>query len=100
MRCDDDSMTRELWEYTSPLEFARKRLGFEPDATQARVLGANAHRGILCCSRQWGKSTVTAVLAVHRGLTHPKSLTLVSTPGLRQSGEFVAKGRSSCGRWR
>ena len=75
----------------SPLEFARTRLGFEPDETQARVLEANSHRGILCCSRQWGKSTVTAVLAVHRAFTHPKSLVLVSTPGLRQSGEFVAK---------
>jgi len=40
--------------------FARTRLLFEPDDKQMEVLQSTAKRGILNCSRQWGKSTVTA----------------------------------------
>ncbi len=39
------------------VEFARKRLLLEPDERQIEVLRSNANRGILNCSRQWGKST-------------------------------------------
>src|SRR5438309_1367137 len=76
--------TPEVHAAMDVLTFARERLGFEPDALQARVLAASSHRGILCCTRQWGKSTVTALLAVHRAFTCSKSLTLVSSPGQRQ----------------
>ena len=49
---------------------------------------------ILCCSRQWGKSTTAAALAVHHMLFHPKpALVLVSSPVLRQSAELVRKAR-------
>src|SRR5689334_3984917 len=44
-------------------EFARVRLGIEPDETQMEVLQSGAQRVILNCSRQWGKSTVAALLA-------------------------------------
>ncbi|HEY4086863.1 MAG TPA: hypothetical protein VGM43_13040, partial [Bryobacteraceae bacterium] len=39
--------------------FVRSRLGFVPDEKQLAVLESTAKRGILNCSRQWGKSTVT-----------------------------------------
>ena len=42
------------------LEFARTRLGFVPDARQADLLAGEHHRLVLNCTRQWGKSTVTA----------------------------------------
>ena len=45
------------------VEFARTRLGFEPDERQAAVLRSEAKRGILNCTRQWGKSTAAAVKA-------------------------------------
>ncbi len=48
-----------------PVLFAQDRLAFHPDANQARVLDPSIRRGLLNCSRQWGKSTVTAVRAVH-----------------------------------
>ncbi len=69
----------------------RERLGFRPDEWQARVLGSGAKRGILNCTRQWGKSTVTAVMAVEQAWTHEESLTLVVSPSARQSGEFLRK---------
>lgn len=45
---------------------------------------------LLNCSRQAGKSTVTALLAVYRALYHP-GLTLLISPSLRQSGELFRK---------
>src|SRR6185369_4187547 len=72
-------------------EWVRRELGFDPDAQQARVLEAETKRGLLNCTRQWGKSTVTAAKAVHRAATEAGSLTLVVSPSARQSGEFVRK---------
>jgi len=73
------------------VEFARTRLGFEPDEKQREILLSSAKRGILNCTRQWGKSTIAAVKAVHRAYTQPRSLVLVASPSERQSGEFVRK---------
>src|ERR1019366_1428378 len=67
------------------------RLGFEPDQQQAEVLRPNAKRGILNCARQWGKSTVSAVKAVHRAVTQSGSLVLVASPTARQSAAWMRK---------
>jgi hypothetical protein len=72
------------------LDFAR-RLDFHPDPAQARLLAAPSRRVILNCSRQWGKSTVTALRAVWHAVSFPASLTLITSSSARQSGEFVAK---------
>ena len=74
-----------------PVAFAREALGFEADAKQALVLRSTAKRGLLNCSRQWGKSTVTAIKALHRALFTPKAMVLVVSPSERQSGEFLRK---------
>ena len=72
-------------------DFARARLGLDLDARQEEVLRSTAKRGILNCSRQWGKSTVAAAKAVHRAYTRPGSLVLVASPSERQSAEFLRK---------
>jgi hypothetical protein len=71
-------------------EWVRERLGLEADEAQARVL-ATGRRGLLNCTRQWGKSTITAAKAVHHAMHEPESLTLVVSPSGRQSGEFLRK---------
>jgi hypothetical protein len=73
-----------------PVRLAR-RAGIEPDPWQARALRSGARRQILNCSRQSGKSTVTAVKALHKALYGPRSLTLLLSPTLRQSGELFKK---------
>ena len=73
------------------VEWGRKQLGFEPDREQALVLGSASKRGLLNCTRQWGKSTIAAAKAVYQASTEPESLTLVVSPSARQSGEFVRK---------
>ena len=75
----------------SVADFARDQLNFHPDPLQASVLDSSAPRGILLCSRQWGKSTVSAIKAVHRAWTVPGSLILVSSPSERQSAEWMRK---------
>ena len=86
-------MTLSWLEASNTAFFARQRLGFVPDAVQALVLDSRIRRGILNCTRQWGKSTVTAVKALHRGLAQEKSLVIVASPSERQSGEFLMKAR-------
>jgi len=73
------------------VQWVREKLGFAADAAQARVLLSPGRRGILNCTRQWGKSTVTAAKAVHHAMTRAESLTLVVSPSARQSGEFLRK---------
>ena len=77
----------------SAAAFARARLSFQGDARQMEVLGSTAKRGILNCSRQWGKSTVAGIKAVHRAYTVPGSLVVVASPSERQSAEFVQKAK-------
>ncbi len=74
-----------------PAEWVRTKLGFIPDPIQARLLESSSKRVILNCTRQWGKSTVTAAKAVHLAATRRDSLILVVSPGERQSGEFLRK---------
>src|SRR5690242_15883709 len=73
--------------------FAREKLGFHPDAKQEMVLDEKIRRGMLNCTRQWGKSTVMAVKALHYAVTHAGTLTLVISPSERQSAMLVQKVR-------
>jgi hypothetical protein len=73
-----------------PAEFARE-VGFTPDRWQTTVLRSHAQRILLNCSRQAGKSTVTAALAVHTALYEPDALVLLLSPSLRQSQELFKK---------
>jgi hypothetical protein len=66
-------------------------LGFEPDPWQARALRSQSRRLALLASRQSGKSTVTSCIALHEGLYHPGSTTLLFAPVERQSEELFRK---------
>src|ERR1041385_3529691 len=68
-----------------------RNAGIEPDPWQRDFLLSNERAILLNCSRQSGKSTMAAVKAVHGALYEPRSLTLLLSPGLRQSGELFAK---------
>ena len=65
--------------------------GIVPDDWQARMLRSTAPRLLLNCSRQSGKSTTTACLAVHTAVYEPRALVLLLSPTLRQSGELFKK---------
>jgi Terminase large subunit, T4likevirus-type, N-terminal len=84
------SLAQDLKLALDRVSFAR-RLGLEPDPWQVDVLRSTSERVLLNCCRQSGKSTMTAVIALHRALYHPSSLILCLAPALRQSQELFSK---------
>ena len=87
----------------TPLELAREaamgfnavrfalKLGFKPDPHQTKLLLCDSTSVILNCSRQWGKSTICALKALHTLVTEEEALAVVVSPSDRQSREFVRK---------
>jgi hypothetical protein len=73
-----------------PASFAEDRLGFYPDPWQRRLLRSTALWVLLNCSRQSGKSTSTAIVALHQAVYDP-GLVLCVSPSLRQSRELFSK---------
>jgi len=74
-----------------PVTFALHYLKFAPDPWQAKFLRSRAQRIILNCSRQSGKSTTTAILALWEAINKPKSVIVLDSPSLRQSQELMLK---------
>jgi hypothetical protein len=65
--------------------------GLSPDPWQRAFLVACDKLVLLNCSRQSGKSTTTAALALHTALFAPGSLILLLSPTQRQSHELFRK---------
>jgi hypothetical protein len=63
----------------------------DPDPWQEGLLRSEAERVMLLCSRQAGKSSVSAALAVRTALLQPDSPVLLLSPSQRQSGELFRK---------
>jgi hypothetical protein len=63
--------------------------GIVCDPWQADLLRAAPQRGLLCCSRQSGKSTVTALDALHTAVYTPAALVVIASPSQRQSAEML-----------
>lgn len=61
------------------------------DGWQRQVLDSRKKNKILNCSRQVGKSTVTAIEALHRAVYRANQLILIVSPSLRQSQEIFKK---------
>jgi Terminase large subunit, T4likevirus-type, N-terminal len=64
-------------------------LGLGPDPWQLRVLESHDPWMLLNCSRQAGKSTVVAALALAEAMFKSGSLVVILSRSLRQSGELL-----------
>ena len=84
------SLITDLKLAADPVEFA-KMLGITPDPWQAEVLRYTGNKLLLNCSRQSGKSTITAIKALHKIIYSPGALVLLVSPSQRQSGELFKK---------
>ncbi|MQA88711.1 MAG: hypothetical protein GEU90_00550 [Gemmatimonas sp.] len=73
-----------------PARLAR-RAGLDPDPWQRDLLRSSASQTILLCSRQSGKSTTSALLAVEEAAYRSPALILILAPALRQSQELFRK---------
>jgi hypothetical protein len=78
---------RDLARALDPALFAHD-CGVQPDPWQAALLRSSARRALLLCSRQSGKSTVTALLALWVALFEAGLVVIVS-PSQRQSAEML-----------
>ncbi len=65
--------------------------GLVPDPWQCDLLLSHAPHLLLNCSRQSGKSTTVAALALHQILFRPGALVLLVAPSERQSHELFRK---------
>jgi hypothetical protein len=70
------------------------RLGIDLYPWQADAIRSEAPRVAWVVTRQGGKSTAAALLALHAALFRPGATVLMASPGLRQSSELYAKGRA------
>ena len=72
-------------ELRNPIIFATRLLDFKPTKYQADLLGDNAKRIVARFSRQAGKTTTIAVRAIWFATVHPRTVTLIVAPSMRQS---------------
>src|SRR4029453_2618561 len=68
-----------------------RQAGMEPDPWQVAGGRSRAPRQLWLCSRQSGKSSLAAALALATALPQPGSLVLLLSPSLRQSSELFKK---------
>jgi hypothetical protein len=61
------------------------------DEEQQTILDPANRRVMLCCHRQYGKSSIASLICFHQALFYPKSLCLLVSPSLRQSSENFRK---------
>jgi hypothetical protein len=84
---------------TLGLDFARaldpcllaRDVGITPDAIQAQLLTTTSRKTLVLCCRQWGKSTTTAIVALHEAVYVPNSMIVVISPSQPQSTELFKK---------
>ena len=54
------------------IDLARQLLPFPLDQTQTDLLTTNSPYVLLNCHRQWGKTTLTALRALHQAVSLPQ----------------------------
>lgn len=85
-----NELARDLAAAADPVQLARTA-GIQPDPWQADILRSTEGDVLLNVTRQGGKSETAATLSIHTALYVPESLTLLLSPGLRQSQELFRK---------
>jgi hypothetical protein len=62
-----------------------------PDDVQSRLLTTVSRKVLVCCCRQWGKSTTTALVALHEALYAAPAMIILISPSQPQSTELFKK---------
>jgi hypothetical protein len=84
------TIDRDFARALDPILLARD-CGIEPDDVQAKLLTSTSPRILLCCTRQWGKSTICALMALHYGLYKAPATIVLISPSQNQSLELFKK---------
>jgi hypothetical protein len=65
--------------------------GITPDDVQTRLLTSTSRKVLLNCSRQWGKSTISSLTALHEALYRAPAMIILVSPSQQQSTELFKK---------
>ena len=85
------SVEEDLLYRMDPVLWANEVLGYNADPWQSALLKSRNRKIILNCSRQSGKSTTCAVLALHESVYRNPSFVLIIAPSQDQSAELMLK---------
>jgi len=85
------SLTPSIWAEDLKLVRDLKGNPSRLDPWQRLALDSGAQRIVLCCSRQSGKSSVCALMALHTCIFQPGALVLLISRSIRQSAELFMK---------
>jgi len=83
------SLSTERKSHTPEVSLAIEELPFQPDPLQQQVLDSPAKQLLLCCSRQWGKTAIIALKALHFAINNPKARILIASASLRQASVLL-----------
>lgn len=90
MKAAEVSLGRDFARALDPVLFARD-CGIDPDPVQARLLATTSRKVLVNCCRQWGKSTTTALMALHDALYAAPAMIVLVSPSQPQSTELFKK---------
>jgi hypothetical protein len=84
------SLGRDFARACDPVLLA-KDVGIDPDPWQVKLLTSTSRKMLLNCSRQSGKSTITAIAALHEALYAAPAMIIMVSPSQPQSTELFKK---------
>jgi hypothetical protein len=84
------SLQRDLARACDPVLLAQD-CGLTPDDVQARLLTSQSRRVLVNCCRQWGKSSITALVALWESLYAAPARVVLVSPSQQQSTELFKK---------
>jgi hypothetical protein len=84
------TLSRDFARALDPVLLARD-CGIEPDEIQSALLRSTSRRVLVNCCRQWGKSTTTALVALHEALYAAPAMIILVSPSQPQSTELFKK---------
>jgi Terminase large subunit, T4likevirus-type, N-terminal len=84
------SLARDMIRSANIIEFA-KELGIDPDEKQRYLLTSTSREILMCCTRQWGKSSCVSLIALHEALYKAPAMIILISPSLKQSSELFRK---------
>ena len=84
------TLGRDFARALDPVLLARD-CGLDPDPVQAGLLTTAAGKVLVNCCRQWGKSTMTGLIALHEALYQAPAMIVLISPSQPQSTELFKK---------
>src|SRR6185436_5077991 len=87
-------LTAEPCPKTEPIatsQWAKTALQFHPEPKQCEVLDSTSKYLILCCNRQWGKTTTIAIKALHHALQTPDQTIVILSRTKAQAAILIQR---------